>query len=300
VVSGAVTRRYAHGPMRVSQSQLISGNGTTHHYGYDTAGTVRQLTNGSGAVTDTYDYDAYGLLIAQTGSTPNLYLYRGEQWDPSLELYCLRARWMQPRIGRFLTADKYEGEDDHPPSLHKYGYGSGDPVAYTDPTGNSSTEKSLLSSILLRIEALIPRVALGGVTLERVRRGARTAYLVACCLDRAWSVLDLAGLVGGLPHSTALDLIDAACLLGCGRQGLTPLLASDPGPLPGDFDSPYFAMGKGGKQRQDSDEFAGWSPEEVAAELEKAKRDKDKERVRKLEKQQKALGVRNKRKRKGC
>jgi hypothetical protein len=47
------------------------------------------MSDGSGAVTDTYDYDAYGLLIAQTGSTPNLYLYRGEQWDPNLELHYL-------------------------------------------------------------------------------------------------------------------------------------------------------------------------------------------------------------------
>jgi RHS repeat-associated protein len=138
VVSGAVTRRYTHGPMRISQSQLISGNWTTHYYGYDAGGTVRQLTNGSGAVTDTYDYDAYGLLIAQTGSTPNLYLYRGEQWDPSLELYYLRARWMQPRTGRFVTADKWEGEPSRPTTLNRFSYANGDGANEIDPSGYGS------------------------------------------------------------------------------------------------------------------------------------------------------------------
>jgi RHS repeat-associated protein len=147
VVSGAVTRRYTHGPMRISQSQLISGNWTTHYYGYDAGGTVRQLTNGSGAVTDTYDYDAYGLLIAQTGSTPNLYLYRGEQWDPSLELYYLRARWMQPRTGRFVTADKWEG------CLRNWGrnayiYADAEPIEMRDPSGYSSISYALRAPMI--------------------------------------------------------------------------------------------------------------------------------------------------------
>src|SRR5208282_5489152 len=43
-------------------------------YGYDGHGSVRQLTNAAGTVTDGYDYDAFGNLINQTGSTPNNYL----------------------------------------------------------------------------------------------------------------------------------------------------------------------------------------------------------------------------------
>lgn len=43
-------------------------------------------------VTDTYDYDTFGNLINQTGSTPNNYLFAGEQYDPALGLYYNRAR----------------------------------------------------------------------------------------------------------------------------------------------------------------------------------------------------------------
>jgi uncharacterized protein RhaS with RHS repeats len=51
------------------------------------------------AVTDTYDYDAFGNKINSTGATPNNYLYRGEQFDPDLGLYYLRARYYNPLTG---------------------------------------------------------------------------------------------------------------------------------------------------------------------------------------------------------
>src|ERR1700676_3485715 len=34
----------------------------------------------------TYDYDAFGNLIHQTGTMPNNYLFAGEQFDPDLNL----------------------------------------------------------------------------------------------------------------------------------------------------------------------------------------------------------------------
>ena len=36
--------------------------------------------------SDTFHYGAFGNLIQQSGGTPNLYLYRGEQFDPDLDL----------------------------------------------------------------------------------------------------------------------------------------------------------------------------------------------------------------------
>ena len=83
---GAVTRRYTYGLQRISESQAISGKWTTSYYGYDGFGTVRQLTNSAGAVTDTYEYDAFGNSFTKSGTTPNNYLYRGEQFDSDLDL----------------------------------------------------------------------------------------------------------------------------------------------------------------------------------------------------------------------
>ncbi len=55
------------------------------------------------AATVTYDYDAFGNKVNSTGTTPDNYLYRGEQYDSDLGLYYLRARYYNPLAGRFMS-----------------------------------------------------------------------------------------------------------------------------------------------------------------------------------------------------
>lgn len=136
--AGVVTHQYTYGLQRISQSQFINGAWTPSFYGYDGGGNVRTLTNGVGAITDTYSYDAFGSQVSHTGSTLNNYLYRGEQYDSDLSLYYLRARYYNPLTGRFLSRDP----DDHgqldPNQLHKYLYADGDPANGVDPTGRGN------------------------------------------------------------------------------------------------------------------------------------------------------------------
>jgi RHS repeat-associated protein len=89
---------------------------------------------------DSYDYDAFGNLISSTGTTPNVYLFAGEQYDSALGLYYNRARYLNTTTGRFWSMDDAEGEDERPTSLHKYLYDEGNPVDNLDPTGNEIDE----------------------------------------------------------------------------------------------------------------------------------------------------------------
>jgi len=52
------------------------------YYGYDAGVSVRELTNTSGGITDTYMYDAFGNTVGWTGSSSNGFLYRGEHHRP--------------------------------------------------------------------------------------------------------------------------------------------------------------------------------------------------------------------------
>jgi RHS repeat-associated protein len=135
VVNGAVQRQYTNGLQRISENQLVSNTWTPSFYGYDGFGTVRQLTNSSGTITDTYDYDAFGNKVNSTGTTPNNYLYRGEQFDPDLGIYYLRARYYNPLTGRFMGRDPEDGDVTNPATLHRYMYANGDPVNAFDPSG---------------------------------------------------------------------------------------------------------------------------------------------------------------------
>jgi RHS repeat-associated protein len=133
--SSAVTRTYSYGLERISESQTLNSSWTPSFYIYDRHGSTRQLTNSAGTVTDTYDYDAFGNLTNSTGSTPNNYLFAGEQYDPALSLYYNRARYLNTSTGRFWGMDEDEGNDEVPLSLHKYLYADADPVDGIDPSG---------------------------------------------------------------------------------------------------------------------------------------------------------------------
>jgi RHS repeat-associated protein len=131
IAGSAVQRVYTYGQERISQRQATG----VSFYGYDGQGNVRLLTDAAGAVTDTYAYDAWGNVVDSTGSTPNVYRYRGEQYDADLNLYYLRARYFNPLTGRFLTTDPLAASPSDPSSLNRYAYAAADPVNNSDPTG---------------------------------------------------------------------------------------------------------------------------------------------------------------------
>jgi RHS repeat-associated protein len=105
VVGGTVETRYTYGTRVLSQTRSVSTTPVTSYYGSDAHGNVTFLTNAGGVVTDSYDYDAWGILVGRTGSTTNTRLYAGEEFDPDLGLINLRARRYSPSTGRFFTLD---------------------------------------------------------------------------------------------------------------------------------------------------------------------------------------------------
>jgi RHS repeat-associated protein len=130
-VGGKAKRVFTYGSKLISQRDA-SG---VRFYGFDEHSGVRFLTDASGAVTDEYAYDAFGTVVARSGSTPNERLYRGEPFDAELGIIHLRARDYHPLKGRFETRDAYEGDPEEPDSLHDYVYASNSPVDNYDPTG---------------------------------------------------------------------------------------------------------------------------------------------------------------------
>ena len=135
-VSGGVTnlaKVYTPGLALISQRQRPSA--TVSFYGTDGHGSVRFLASTAGAITDTYTFDAFGTLIASTGTTANNFLFCGEQWDPDLARYFNRARYWEPGIGRFSSRDTIQGSQSDPVSLHQYLYCHDDGVNNADPSG---------------------------------------------------------------------------------------------------------------------------------------------------------------------
>jgi len=130
--------------------------GTWRYHLYDGLGSTRHLILHASpyTVTDTYSYEAFGNLMASTGTTPNLarsrppvggrdrhggaagphlatYRYVGSlgYYQTGNSLMHLGARYYMPEIGRFLSQDPRR--DD----AHQYTYTGNSPVGGVDPSG---------------------------------------------------------------------------------------------------------------------------------------------------------------------
>ncbi len=120
---------------------------------YDGHGSTRQLSGTSAGVSDNFSYDAYGMMLGGNPTTASpaatKLLYAGEQFDPSLGHYYLRARYYNPSNGRFNQTDPFAGNPSDPQSLHKYLYAHCNPVNGTDPTGKMTfIEVTAIASII--------------------------------------------------------------------------------------------------------------------------------------------------------
>ncbi len=114
-------------------------NGTQRFYHGDSSRNIRLLTDASGAVSDRYEYLAFGQLLDRTGTSENPYEFAGDRVNQQTGLSYLRARYYDPEVGRFISRDPLRGELREPMSLHRYLYASANPVAFVDPTGKEWT-----------------------------------------------------------------------------------------------------------------------------------------------------------------
>ncbi len=123
--SNAVVKRYY-----AQGVQTVSGN-TLFYYLRDHLGSIREMTNSTGAIKARYDYDPYGNRTKVSGGQDadfgftGFYLHSGSSLNFSLtrEYDAVAARW--------LSRDPI-GEDG---GVNLYGYVGNDPVNLTDPLG---------------------------------------------------------------------------------------------------------------------------------------------------------------------
>ena len=97
--------RYSHGE-EIDQPLAMTRGGDSYFYGVDHLGSVRLLTDAAGAVANRYDYDAFGNLEATSYETvANPFGFTARERDAESGLMFYRARYYDPKIGRFISED---------------------------------------------------------------------------------------------------------------------------------------------------------------------------------------------------
>ena len=106
------------------------------YYTQNAHGDVVNLTDNNGAVTKTYQYDAFGVEKNIDDTDTNAFRYCGEYYDKETATIYLRARYYSPSTGRFISRDSFAGSNNDPLSLNLYTYCHNNPVSGTDSTGH--------------------------------------------------------------------------------------------------------------------------------------------------------------------
>ena len=120
---------FVHGVRGIHAVEDNAGN--WEYMAQDGLGSVRSLVDDAAAVQSSMSYDPYGNPMGSYGAG---FGFTGEQVDDN-DLVFLRARYMNPNIGTFLSLDPFEGVQNRPMSLNGYSYVGGDAINRTDPSG---------------------------------------------------------------------------------------------------------------------------------------------------------------------
>lgn len=130
---GAIVTRFVYGSSETVPDSMIAGP-ATYRLVTDHLGSVRLVVNAdTGTIAQQLNYDAWGVVVADTNPGFQPFGFAGGIYDPDTGLVLFGARDYDPTIGRWTSKD---------PSLFSggenlYAYCVGDPVNLVDPDGRA-------------------------------------------------------------------------------------------------------------------------------------------------------------------
>ena len=141
--SGGFGRRAPPEPVRIAARYIVAHSkylakiaqeganpAQTYFLHTDMLGSIKAVTDSTGQVVARFDYEPFGLLIEESSpASTGGGRYTGKPLDAELGLYYFGARYYDPGLGRFITADP--GKD----GLNWYAYCMANPMVLADPNG---------------------------------------------------------------------------------------------------------------------------------------------------------------------
>ncbi len=133
VNSGASCYKYIFaGGTRIARKNASA----THYYHQDHLGSSSVVTNSSGNNVEEVHYLPFGSAWSDTNTALTTHKFTGQELDAETGLYYYGARYYNPILGRFLSADSIVPDPANPQALNRYSYVINNPLRYTDPTGH--------------------------------------------------------------------------------------------------------------------------------------------------------------------
>jgi len=128
-----VVRKYYYlGGQRVA----LRENSAVYWLHTDHLGSTAITLKSDGTVYGELRYWPYGQTRLATGTTPTKRRFTGQLEEDTIALYDYGARFYDPLLGRFVSADTVVPEPGNPQAFNRYSYVLNRPLAGGDPTGH--------------------------------------------------------------------------------------------------------------------------------------------------------------------
>ena len=122
----------------MSGTQIIAQINTsgTYYFHTDHLGSSSIITDSSGSQVEDIYYYPYGEIKTNVGSTNVRYKFTGKEYDSEDGLYYYGARYYDPKLARFISADTIVPLPFYPISLNRYAYAYNNPIRVIDLDGH--------------------------------------------------------------------------------------------------------------------------------------------------------------------
>lgn len=153
------------GNQRIAAIDSSSGSPAFYHTDY--LGSTNVVTSSTGQIQELIEYDPFGKIQRHDSIKINAKLARqqftGKMLDDETGLIFFGARYYDPQLGRFITADTIVQSSANPQTLNRYSYTSNNPINRVDNDGHKWSWKRFFRTVGIIVAGAALTVASGGL-----------------------------------------------------------------------------------------------------------------------------------------
>ena len=118
------------------RAAALTPGGEALYYLTDQVDSVKVVVNDRGKPVTRTEYLPYGETWFTEGDEGNAPKFNSQELDRETNFYFYNARYYDPEIARFVTADNLVDNESDTQGWNRFSYVKGNPVVYKDPTGH--------------------------------------------------------------------------------------------------------------------------------------------------------------------
>ena len=136
-IRGTATKYYFANGQRIAERTGGTAPSNVYYYHPDHLGSSNVVSDTTGTQVESTLFYPFGVTRIETGVKPIEQKYNGKDFDQKTGLYDYGARFYDPSLMHFISADNTVPNTSDPQMFNRYAYVRNNPVRLVDPTGHA-------------------------------------------------------------------------------------------------------------------------------------------------------------------